>query len=340
MEALQVMPNHVEYMPVRNYGDIEEAQIIDISPASQKQLQFIEANTKEVDLFHLKNDCVIPVFSKDNEVTISHTSFIETVHEAISKLLPNETINMPEIRVSHLIKGRTPEAMHKSVDELLDKDRTLYYERMAFVIEIPSVYETVEGNRLNLSVGGVRAYNHENLYSRKTFEKFKLFIGFKNMVCCNMCISTNGYKSEIRVMSCQELLAQSINLFQRYNAMQQIKLMNSLGNYSLTEHQFAQLIGKTKLYQCLPSKQRKLLPLMDFNDSQMNIIARNYYQDKSFCRSTDGSINLWKVYNLFTGANKNSYIDNYLDRSVNATGFLNGISEALQGNPEYGWFVN
>ena len=79
---------------------------------------------------------------------------------------------------------------------------------------------------------------------------------------------------------------------------------------------------------------------MVFNDSQMNIVARNYYQDKSFCRSTDGSINLWKVYNLFTGANKNSYIDNYLDRSVNATGFLNGISEALQGNPEYGWFVN
>ena len=256
MEALQVNTIHAgynpEHIPVRAFRGIEEAQIIDMSPAPHKQLQFIEANTKEVDMFHLKNDCVIPVFSKDNEVTIPHANFIETVHQAISKVLPNETINMPEIRVSHLIKGRTPEALHKSVDELQDKDRTLYYERMAFVMEIPSIYDTIEGNRLSLSVGGVRAYNHENLYSRKSPEKFKLFIGFKNMICCNMCISTTGYKFELRAMDCQQLLAQSVELFQRYNAMEQIQLLSSFGQYSLTEHQFAQLIGKTKLYQCLP----------------------------------------------------------------------------------------
>jgi hypothetical protein len=79
---------------------------------------------------------------------------------------------------------------------------------------------------------------------------------------------------------------------------------------------------------------------MDFGDGQLNIIARNYYQDKSFCRNDDGSINLWKVYNLFTEANKTSYIDTYLDRSVNATNFLNGVSMALQGSPDYQWFIN
>ena len=31
-------------------------------------------------------------------------------------------------------------------------------------------------------------------------EKFKIFIGFKNMVCCNMCVSTDGFKSELKVM--------------------------------------------------------------------------------------------------------------------------------------------
>ena len=36
----------------------------------------------EVTLDHLKNDNVIPVFSKDNELTISHPQFIETVWEA------------------------------------------------------------------------------------------------------------------------------------------------------------------------------------------------------------------------------------------------------------------
>ena len=124
-----------------------------------------------------------------------------------------------------------------------------------------------------------------------------------------MCISTTGYKSELRAMDCQQLLAQSVELFQRYNAMEQIQLLSSFGNYSLSEHQFAQLIGKTKLYQSLPAKQKKLLPQLEFNDSQLNIITRNYYQDKSFCRNADHSINLWRVYNLFTGANKNSYID-------------------------------
>ena len=66
MEALQVKTSHTEYLPVRTFGEVEEAQIINISPAPQKQLQFIEANTKEVDFNHLKNECVIPVFSKDN----------------------------------------------------------------------------------------------------------------------------------------------------------------------------------------------------------------------------------------------------------------------------------
>jgi len=342
MEALQVRFNQVDY-PVRTYRNYEEAQVIEMLPQNQVKnpLQFIESNTKEVDFYHLKNECVIPVFSKDNEVTISHTNFIETVHEAITRVLPNEYISSADIRVSHLIKGRTPEALHKSVNELLDKDRTLYYERMAFVMEIPSIYETIEGNQLNLTVGGVRAYNYENLFSKKVPEKFKVFIGFKNLVCCNMCISTNGYVSELKAMDCQQLLAQSVDLFQRYNAMEQLQLLSSFGHYSLTEHQFAQLVGKTRLYQCLPQKQKKMLPVMDFGDGQMNLVARNYYQDDAFCRNPhDGSINLWKVYNLFTEANKNSYIDTFLDRSVNATNFLNGISWALQGNPEYQWFIN
>ena len=40
---------------------------------------FIEANTKAVDISHLREDCIVPVFSKDNELTISHQMFIETI---------------------------------------------------------------------------------------------------------------------------------------------------------------------------------------------------------------------------------------------------------------------
>ena len=57
---------------------------------------------------------------------------------------------------------------------------------------------------------------------------------------------------------------------------------------------------------------------MLFGDAQIGMIAKDYYQDKSFCRRGDGSICLWNVYNLFTGANKQSYVDTFLDRGVNA----------------------
>ncbi|WP_131796876.1 DUF3871 family protein, partial [Bacteroides stercoris] len=76
------------------------------------------------------------------------------------------------------IKGRIPEAIHKPANQLLETDKTIYYERCAFVIEIPTVYEMVNGNKLTLTVGGVRAYNHTNLYSKKGMERFKVFVGF------------------------------------------------------------------------------------------------------------------------------------------------------------------
>lgn len=63
----------------------------DIKPV--RRLPFIEANTKEVSVGHLKNDCIIPVFSKDNEVTISHHVFIETVYDAANEVFGGERVD-------------------------------------------------------------------------------------------------------------------------------------------------------------------------------------------------------------------------------------------------------
>ena len=52
---------------------------------------------------------------------------------------------------SHIIKGRIPEAIHKPANQLLESDKTIYYERAAFSIDVPTIYETVGGNNLNLS---------------------------------------------------------------------------------------------------------------------------------------------------------------------------------------------
>ncbi|NDW11138.1 DUF3871 family protein [Dysgonomonas sp. 520] len=347
METMQLVPIRTNVSSVNQQIIVPNTpQIIDITPLSERPLgksdarHFIEANTKEVDIFQLKNECVVPVFSKDNEITISHPNFIETVWEAANKFFPNERFLEPDIRVSHVIKGRVPEAIHKPVNQLLETDKTIYYERMAFCFEIPSIYEDIEGNRLNLTIGGVRAYNHENLYSKKGVEKFKVFIGFKNLVCCNLCVSTDGYQTEIKVMSIHDLFNAVMMLFQRYNVSQHLHLMRSFKDTYLTEHQFAQLIGKSKLYHCLPNAEKKTLPAFEFGDAHINAVARAYYNDDNF-KIDEGAtaINLWRVYNLFTSANKSSYIDNLLDRSLNATELTTGINKALHGDSEYKWFI-
>ena len=68
-----------------------------ISTREGNKLPFIEANTKEVTMQYLKEECITPVFSKDNEVTISHSSFIETAWEAANKVFSNERIEEPAI---------------------------------------------------------------------------------------------------------------------------------------------------------------------------------------------------------------------------------------------------
>ena len=85
MEAMQLMPVHRTNMLIQTFNqpkfEIEtpvetiETEIIS-SRRENKRLPFIEANTKEVTIQHLREECVVPVFSKDNEITISHQSDI------------------------------------------------------------------------------------------------------------------------------------------------------------------------------------------------------------------------------------------------------------------------
>nr|WP_317224458.1 DUF3871 family protein [Chryseobacterium sp. Y16C] len=317
-----------------------ESYSSDITAGNNQPSPFIMANTLEATLHHLQNDCIIPVFSRDNEKTIAHQEFIECVINAINKAFPYHSITAPEIRVSHQIKGRTPSAIHKPVKELLEHEKTIYYERMAFIIKIPSITDIVNGNELSLTIGGVRAYNQENLYSKKSLEKFKFFIGFQNKVCCNLCVSTDGFLEDIRTSNANDLYNKAVETMQNYNAELHLMEMQELTQDYLSEHQFAQLIGKSRLYQHLPKTEKQNIPLLNFNDSHINTIAKDYYEDKNFCRQEDGNINLWSVYNLFTQANKSSYIDTFLDRNLNAFEFSKGIQKVLNGNSDYHWFLS
>ena len=317
--------------------DVEEAVIITEQPA--KRSPFIEANTTEVTLDHLKNDCIIPTFAKDNEVCISHQSFIESVYEAARDFYHGETICTPEIRTSHIVRGRIPEAINKRVDQLLESDKTMYYERMIFNIEIPSISRNVNGNRLNLCITGCKSYARDNLSGKMTAQKFNIAVGFLNLTCTNQCLSTDGYKEEIKATSSRGLYQFTLDLFGQYNVAKHIHLMQSLGDTMLSEKQFCQILGRMRLYNYLPQHQQRTLPRLLITDSQINNVAKQYIHDENFA-GNNGELSMWMFYNLITGANKNSYLDSFLGRSVNATEVSVGLTEALNHRDEaYSWFI-
>ena len=313
--------------------------IPDDSVIKQTHQPFIEANTNNVSLNHLKKDCTIPVFSKDNECTIAHHEFVETMFNCVNDFYQGEIINKPEIRVSHIIKGRVPSAIGKAVKDLTEDDKTIYYERMMFKIDVPSIFKDVNGNNLSLAVGGVRAYNQENLYSKKSYEKFKIFIGFKNKVCTNLCVSSDGLIEELRVSSVADLKNKMIDFLNQYDAGIHLNILESLVNMSLSERQFAKFLGKCRLYNYLPKSEKLDKDALLLNDGQINMIAKGYYSDDNFSRNEDGSISLWNIYNLLTGANKTSYIDKFLSRSVNASNLIFNLGKSIEMQ-EPNWYLN
>jgi Domain of unknown function, B. Theta Gene description (DUF3871) len=50
-------------------------------------------------------------------------------------------------------------------------------------------------------------------------------------------------------------------------------------------------------------------------------------------------MSLWELYNLFTGAKKSSYIDQFLDRSVHAFEFTEQLRHALDGE-KGSWYLH
>lgn len=300
---------------------------------------FIEANTVSVSLEHLRNDCIIPVFSKDNESTISHYQFINQTLKVVREMHPETTISMPNIRVSHTIKGRIPSAIGKPVKELLNDEKTIYYERCAFVIELPQYIRTINGCELRLTIGGVRAVNQENLYSKKSPEKFKVFIGFQNKVCTNLCISTDGFSNDIRLNSLDQLDHQIESLLSSYNMDNQVVQLEKFQDLSLQESQFAHLVGKLRMWSHLEKNEREDKFPISLSDSQISSVIKDYYNCPNFKRSEDGSINLWNLYNLFTEANKSTYIDKCLERNVNAFQLTQYIANGLE-NEGSNWFVH
>lgn len=286
----------------------------------------------------LSNTCVVPTWG-NQELTISHQDFIHTVHDAATSFFSGETVNAPGIRVSHIVRGRIPSALHKKASELLESEKTQFYQRLAFAFTIPTIYETINGERLELCVGGVRNYSDLNLYRQgKGVEKFSVFIGWRVNICSNQVLTGQGVSLQIEVMNTNDLWKQVLELIQRFDPAKDIYLMKNLANSYLTETQFAQIVGRMRLYQALPTGLQKRIPRLLITDSQINNVCRDFYGSETFGMK-DNRLSMWDFHNLLTESNKSSYIDSYLQRAVNATEMSVGINNALHGDATYSWFL-
>lgn len=320
------------------FEDIKDAIIIEDAPTIKSCVNFLEANTNAITMDELKQSCVVPTWA-NQELTIAHQDFIEIVYDAARTFYQGESINMPEIRVSHIVRGRTPNALGKRASELLECEKTQFYQRLAFAFTIPTIYETVNGHKMELCIGGVRNYNDLNLYrSTKGVEKFSVFVGWRVNVCSNQVLTGDGVKFSMEVMNLRDLYKNVLDLLYGFSPARDIHLMQTLSNTYLTETQFAQVVGRMRLYQALPNNYQKSVPRFLITDSQINNVCRDFYNCPNF-GNKGNEISMFDFHNLLTEANKSSYIDSYLQRAVNATEVAVGLHNALHGDEKYAWFL-
>ena len=322
--------------------DIEEAVVIeDYDPNNHPN--FIESNTSAITLEELSEKSIVPTFA-DNTLTVSHQSFIGSVMEAGKSVFGDLT--PVEIRVSHQINGRVPSALHKKASELTDDEKTVYYQRMAFVCHVVGLSRTINNELVHLCIGGVRAYNEDKLYGRQSPMKFKIFVGWQVRVCSNLCLSCSGFTGSIECMTTSDIKEKALELFNGFDPIKddELRTLEALGNTSITEEQFCKIVGRLRLYQALPNttKTELALPNITVGDQAVNAVVRGYVENPNF-KKEEGSdtITLWQMLQFFTEAVKQSYLDKWLDRERESVDFVFGIQRALEGtNPEYAWFLS
>lgn len=303
---------------------------------------FIESNTQAISLAEIADKCIVPTFS-DNTLTISHQDFCMATYKAAENIFGG--LSPIECRVSHPINGRVPTALHKKATELTDDEKTIYYQRLAWIAKVSSCTRNIDGQEIHLTIGGVRSYSDDKLYNRPSALKFKVFVGWQLRVCSNLMVQTDGFSGTIDCMTSADIHQKALELFSRFNPEKDNNLnaLAQLLDTRLTEDQFCHIIGRMRLLQALPVAQQKALPQVLLGDQAINETVRQYVGNKNFGRKegSDG-ISTWDFMQLLTESAKGSYIDRWLDRNANAIEFASGIRKALRYEDKegYDWFLN
>lgn len=312
-------------------------------PYTERHPNFIEGPSNEISMEELTFKNIIPTFS-DNSLTISHQKFIETTRKAAEVIFGAGNITTAETRCSHPIIGRIPSAQHKKASELRDDEKTIFYQRLAWIAHITNLTSSINGQQVSLTIGGTRSYAEDKLYARQNPQHFRVFIGFRVRVCSNMMLTTDGVSDNLLCMTEADIFQKAFELFNRFNEVKESTLYNleALNNTWLSQEQFCKIIGRLRLYQALPNTQQKALPQILLGDSVVNAATKQYISNPNFGMGDgDGSISCWQLMQLLNEAVKNSYSDLWVERNANCTTFASGIASALNGNDDsYSWFLN
>ena len=302
---------------------------------------FIESNTQAMSLAEIADKCIVPTFS-DNSLTISHQDFCGAVYKAAENVFG--ALTPIECRVSHPINGRIPTALNKKTQDLADNEKTIYYQRLAWIAKVANLTRNINGQEIHLTIGGVRAYSEDKLYNRPSALKFKIFVGWQVRVCSNLMLQTNGFSGTIDCMTNADIHQKALELFSSFNPEKDNNLdaLAELQDTRMTEEQFCHILGRLRLYQALPLAQQREIPQVILGDQAINEVTRQYVSNPNFGRkSGDDGISTWDFMQLLTEAAKGSYIDRWLDRNANCIEFATGIRKALRyEDSEYDWFLN
>jgi hypothetical protein len=146
-------------------------------------------------------------------------------------------------------------------------------------------------------------------------------------------------------MNADDIYKQALALFNQFNPIKDVVLhdLESLGETKVTEQQFANILGRLRLYQFIPSADVKAmgLPIITMGDQAVTQAAKNYMCNPNFGKQEDEEITCWQLLNIFNEACKNAYIDRFLERNQEATDLAFGIQKSIQGEgSQYDWFLN
>ena len=310
---------------------------------SSEHPNFIESNTQAISLEDLATKCVVPTFA-DMSLSISHQNFMASVCKAAIEVFGD--ITPIECRVSHPIIGRIPSALGKKASEVTDDEKTLFYQRLAWISHIKGLSRSVNGQTVFLTIGGTRSYSEDKLYGRASSQKFKIFCAWSVKVCSNQMVQTGGSTGTIECFTEADIYQRAYQLFAAFDPEKEdhLKLLENLHKTRISQELFCSIVGRLRLYQFLPAEQKRNLPQVDLGDQPINACVRGYAGDNPNFGMRDGitSISCWDLMNLLNEAIKATYIDRWVERNQACTDFAIGIQRAINGEDTegYSWFLN